>query len=512
METTTVAPSEAGIISEPQTINVEHPALEQIKKVAEIRHDKFSRFTNESFANVSNALSVYDIENRPKLRRDDAPEYKAASVIALEQPPLGSRVGVVFFSGALGTSSGDIHIPAEIMLKTNEARANERAAGATAEITPQLAFATALTSSVGKDIANSQNWVDILTHKSHVETAAYQAAFLLELLKEHPCDELVIIGHSLGTQEASYARPLLEKLLEINKIDTKIVGSILVHPNGLFKQDTQQFIKGLKEYQFPFLIDEVREMFPSLIDIYGVKAELDRAREGYDAGLTMRKNQELVEMRSKYANPRNLSPEQIEVLSDIDNQIEEIYFKEDKNRQKKLDKLLKRRYSFLMPITKDWLQTADPRKNEGDSLKSRVAMARVTALRREGSSIRPMPDWVADKQKGEVDIILGSDDHFFPENIALLQLSEMEAKKKRELLKEDPEATKEDLEIAGRYFPQADRVNIARIADWAHHVPATNAPKFGEIMTDVIRRMYLAKSNHVQSDTYAPQARQTLYY
>jgi pimeloyl-ACP methyl ester carboxylesterase len=486
-----------GIQPETRYLERNNTALTEVKEIADIEHFRYGEMAETTLKQVNKALEIYPENERPKIKRIETPPYQLVSFVAKEQPAPGKRVGVVFLSGALGTAAGDAVIPAEIMQRAH--RQLDEATTGDADKDPQVAFSLAMSSSVSKDVLDRKSVISVLHPKytDFVRTAVFQSAFLTEYIKDHPVDEIVLMGHSLGTQEAVRVHALLDNMLQQNGLDTKITATILAHPNGFFEQKLTNFLKGFKKYQLSFLRHEVAEMMPSIFDIEERQSLLNEAWEKLDKQGIERHERVLAEMRNKFHNPPALIPTEIQLkVKDIDMQIGEARNIPGRSGKRAVKKLLKQRFKTLLPVAKYWLQPTDERAHsEGDPPQTLIATVRASLLRRYKNSnvIRSLPDWVADKISGDVSILLGENDVLFPEEVALSEFEKMKKEKALKFKRTNPNASLDETLSAGKLFANADRITIARIANWGHHNPATNATKFAEVSLDLIKRANKAK-------------------
>ena len=129
--------------------------------------------------------------------------------------------------------------------------------------------------------------------------------FVTEMLKKHPCDKLMVIGHSFGGMEASYVLQILESLMSQNSLNTEISGLILVQAGGQYQREIKSFPGAIR--RFMKMENEISELWPSPIDIFNQRNEIDIACESGDKALEYKLKQRLRKMHIKQKNPLYLN-------------------------------------------------------------------------------------------------------------------------------------------------------------------------------------------------------------
>ena len=195
------------------------------------------------------------------------------------------------------------------------------------------------------------------------ERAAYQAAFIFELIKRNHCDNIFLVAHSLGGMEAHYIEPILAKLIKDSGLNINIKGLILFQPGGVVEQKVLTLDKLFRTLDFKNLIRGVREMWPSPDDFVDVEMRLDEAMQLGDPSEEFRlrmlrremeiKRQSWMEMNEdeeKIDKPPYLISDERNILIAIDRalvggeltlEIEDILKKEYKDKYPVLKRVIK---------------------------------------------------------------------------------------------------------------------------------------------------------------------------
>ncbi|MBI4080544.1 MAG: hypothetical protein HY430_02120 [Candidatus Levybacteria bacterium] len=457
-----------------------HRGLQPVQEFATLENYIFRGNTPQVKDQLREAVKVYPEKYQPKFKKDVA-NYQVTEVVSKEFPHGGSDVGVVFLSGGTGTATGDAHIPAEIFLKSKE------------NLSQKIGFAAALSSSASRDT------VDTAFPSSHAERAAHQAALVVDLLKRNPTKNLFVLGHSLGALEAAYMTPILEKLIEINGLETKVAGTILAHPLSYYEQRVVSFVKKFVDYQRHFMQPEITQKYPSRRDVAQVEEAYTLAKDGGEGELASRLYTQLQEMQKRHDHPIDLTSEQEAKLINLDEQIDQLWFGQDrrffkgevwpKSRSRKLHQLEKERRKMLKPLVQDWMQTGDMRGSKVP-MKANWRVVRAVFLRKlSDSTIRPLPQYVREQLTGNVAVVLGEIDQLFKADEALSKMELWTTRQQEAYRKKNPDVTDEELEEVGQFFPNASSVHEAIITNWSHHAPATDSGKHGAIVTDLMKRM-----------------------
>lgn len=480
-------PEKVSYTSRDEILNRTHPSFESLgaPRVFELQ-----TLSTEAIGQLREAVEVYPKRHRP--RRLDRPLHYIASVVTPKGQPIetaeqfpSGKLGVIFLTGVEGTAAGAASMVAEICKRSKD-----------------IGFAAALSSSASVDTLNQP------FPKNLVERAAYQAAFITRLLKDYPCSKIVLIGYSLGGMELAYTLPILGRLIQANRLQTKIEGMILVQAGGQFRQN----IAELALRRLPAVMSlegEVAEMFPSILDIRRVEAQLEKAREMGDKGLELRLARQLEEMKEKRENPPHLEEEERRKLASLERRLQklvETWPRDLKLKDSKRIRELKReRLQLLIPAIKQVLQGAEARTEAAPFEVHRRTILATT--RHPAMAVaRPSSEWVRSQIRGiPVAVIWGEGDPYFPAEEAINRRIIERIGRSQRLKRKHPEKSIGERQRLSEYFSHASAVLEATVAYWPHLAPFTNPLKFAEIITDLIERM-----GKIQKEAQPPKIR--LYY
>ncbi len=336
---------------------------------------------------------------------------------------------------------------------------------------------------------------------SHIERAAYEAAVVIEQLKKHPVKELICMGHSLGGTELAYMIPILRSLIKQNGLDTKIKGEIFIQSTGQYEQS----IPGIsaRSGEVGSLRGEMRELFPSSVDISEAEERLQRLDEDVDMEEVLLMRTQIEEMRRKKENPPYLTEEEWTALAAMDKELEE-----EKDKTRRRDLVGQRAAFFLKSKDKakpsimqrivaaadirpkpilsntDWLQV-------GAKIMGYDKVPVLNRVLPEYGINTALPEWLRDQVDDVLTAFLwGGKDAYMPAKEAQARQTSEAIDRMRKIKKENPELDAETVWREAQYFPHSPVVFDAEIADFPHIGVATDAPKYAKIVTDVVWRMY----------------------
>lgn len=188
------------------------------------------REVNELIPRLEQAATVFP-DGIGRIRERQVQRYLASTIKSQDDDP---GTGIFFLPGALGTSPGNAHTVASLY----------REASSRGE---PVSLAVALSASFSRDTLTHP-----LISKTEVR-AANQAALMAELIKEHECSRVWMLGHSHGGLEAMYTYPMLRKLIAEDQVPAEVAGLILVQSGGLFRQNPVDYFR---RFMTKSLIDE----------------------------------------------------------------------------------------------------------------------------------------------------------------------------------------------------------------------------------------------------------------
>ena len=158
-----------------------------------------------------------------RIRERQVLRYLASTISSKDDESKGGT-GIFFQPGAFGTSPGNAHTVAALYREASYSGEPVR-------------LAAALSSSFSRDTTNHP-----LISQTEVR-AANQAVLMADLIKEHECGRVLMLGHSNGGLEGMYALPALKQLIKEDGLSTRIDGLILVQSGGLFRQHPLDFFR-----------------------------------------------------------------------------------------------------------------------------------------------------------------------------------------------------------------------------------------------------------------------------
>lgn len=214
---------------------------------------------------------------------------------------------------------------------------------------PTTSEVVAFSSKAGIDTADQR------MPRTIVESASYQAAFMLELLKERRDkglnipEEIVMVSHSLGGHDSIVSHAILEELLKANGFEnTRIAALILVQPSGMFKRELRELLPLAKNALTEFLPLKrtVRTKYPLPDDIKAIEARIEEAEKSGNERVIGHLTAHRDAMLFGVDNPPDLTPEEAAKYSKIFSQL-----KGDLSESEK-DKLKNDMYKLLFPAIK----------------------------------------------------------------------------------------------------------------------------------------------------------------
>lgn len=441
-------------------INESHPLIGELK----VEDIIFTGLQSQSFQTLQNATEILPPEHRPKLSKDRVPHYQAA-LVSFEKNNDANGYGIIYITGATGTGPAYGHVAAELFRK---GEATDKS----------LNLSAVIGSSASIDTIEQTFSADI------TERAAYQAAFIVELLKKYPTKSLYLLGQSLGGMEVNYVVPILKGLLEKENIETEVSGLILFQSGGVFEQKLANVAKSIPE--FMSLRAGIEEIWPSPDQETKAREQMDLAREHEDMAESLRWKTRLASIEAKRQNPEHLTEDELEKLRRIDSQLESFPSQKDRN------KLFKQRYQLLYPVVQRVSNTDSRPRVLSKELGALLNTVRATISNkgRKFDVTRALPEWIRERIKDfPVAIVWGREDEFFPADLAK---SKMDLKKIRDVKRLREETQIQDMDTLyqlGSYFPNAPIVYQAEILAGPHELANTDIKTFGNIVTNLVERM-----------------------
>lgn len=386
------------------------------------------------------------------------------------------RIGAIILAGASATASGIAHTGLKVLegLKKTEG------------VNPGKIIT--IGSPFSLDIESEEY------SKSHFERAAYQAAFILELLKQSPGQQVYLIGHSAGALEIIYLLPILESLMKQNDISpNNIKGLIFFQPGGLYEQSSVNFI-GRKIPKAASFNQERIQLFPSVEDIADIKTSIAHAKENrVDVRTIAAMEQTLVEMEDRRKNPPFLDDQQKQQLREIDFEIDKAMF--EVGGEKRLPKLYKHRNRLLAPVIKKLSLGADIWEGKPISPRFFARYALRNLVPGADGIISSVPKLIRERIKRPVALVFSHNDPYFPyqearEGLINQNLSDMK----------DQDGW--NIQSSGglvNIFPNIPVLFEAQVQSFPHAAIATDAEGFSKVVVDIIRKMRNFEENGQKS-------------
>ncbi|OGM31890.1 hypothetical protein A3D01_05435 [Candidatus Woesebacteria bacterium RIFCSPHIGHO2_02_FULL_39_13] len=463
-------------------VNESHPRIGDTK----VENLIFTKLSPETQIALQQSLEVFPEQYRPTIHPEHLPRYQTVLASSeLNNPE--NQAGIIYIAGATGAAPAYAHVAAE-MYRSAEKMFDERAG-----------FSAVIGSSASIDTVEQR----LPTNLS--ERAAYQAAFILELIKKKQCKNLYLLGQSLGGMEVTYIVPVLEKLLEIENIDTKISGLILFQAGGQYEQSLTDFTKSIPE--FMSLKRGILEMWPSPLDELKAKEEMYLAKEKDDSAESFRWKMRLENIREKRQNREYLTDEEQNKLQEIDTKLQQLPSKKERKQ------LLKERYQLLYPAVQR-ISTTDARpRNISKELGAFLNTIRAAVLNKERKFdvVRSLPKWLREEITGiPVAFVWGREDEFFPVDSARNEM----IKNRLEDINSPREgaAQPEPLHQRGKYFPNVPIVYDAEVIGSPHELANIDTQKFADIVANITSRMDEWNKKRQKNDTSGKQERIELHF
>lgn len=391
------------------------------------------------------------------------------------------NVAVIVFSGA-----GDNAIISDSMSQSvaQELLAEETLRNDNHLNQMRLGWTLHMPSTVGMDVIESQQ----LSTKERIPS--FVGAILSEIAK-HPVRKVYLVGHSMGGQQLpQIVSELKPKLPE----KTEIGGVVFFQSGGIFEQSVAEFSAGL--LQSNKLEAEIKQVFPSIIDLMALKERVRQARESGDHGLAIKLTNQFEDMQKKYTeNFALLKQRAIESATVTQEKLAgkklpfgrinhiqiETYFKTleqlnmDLENQvlashelyspKKIKNIEQLRLKLIMKIIKHL--TADPHR--GDPWKPLAVY--LNSGKEAFFSPHPIINKLSPEQTEAFDfpvtVLWSENDTVFPEQ---------KAKSRTGNLK--------------KIFPHAKNLYEATINSWGHKPHPLIPEQFGKIIADMVSRMH----------------------
>ncbi|NTU47312.1 hypothetical protein HGA88_06855 [Candidatus Roizmanbacteria bacterium] len=392
-----------------------------------------------------------------------------------------TSTGVIFLAGLRGTGAGQAHIVSDMCREIQQ------------KLGIELRMTAGICSTASVETLGSlgEKYGRILP-SSVVERAGMQASFIIDLLKQNPCNKIYLSGYSMGGAELGYMVPILEDLLKQNDMKTEIAGLIFAQAGGLYNQKLSEFLPAAQKVMS--LDREYHEMFPTYEDEQRAQEELALAEKANNPILLEQKQKQLEEIQGKRINPPYAS-----YFPQINKQLD-LAIEKAKNEGKNQKKLLKKReevvknYDEIILLDKRIQTTLDNGKNPKDLLKRRKQLLKwyvekiVTGPDARGQNFgikgwlgfaknlvlgphglrKQLPEQIRDSIKVPVAIITGDIDPYFG------------GEKAKEGLKYNTD---------GSIFKNARQTLNALVANWPHVASSSNSEKLGKIVADMVARM-----------------------
>lgn len=495
-----------------------HPDIRHIIRRVNVRDVALEGLTDRTKRYLAETvMSVFPERNPPKdLTTQEPPHYRAAILTPKlngEDQPTPKNLAIVMLAGISNTGPSQAHMAAEVYASA-ETSMGKNAVGLVAS----------MGSFVSIDTVGDRYVSDIVTR------ATYQAVYIMDMLRKHPVEELVLAGRSMGGTEAAYVYSILKKLLEDNHIDTKISGLLVVQAGGQFRQSRGEFLKKIGNMPR----GAAAEAFPSLIDIYNTQIALDEAKEAFDAGRVVRLQAQLKEMQRRYLYPPIADQAVLDRVNEIDVKIAKAWG----NNGKKVRRLSEERFRLVNSVLSNTVKGADVRQLKSprgmrEIMKAKLPWAvvgmrvlRAIFVDNTKNVMEPLPHWVRDKIDCPVAVVWGNEDAVFDSRLALSRmtgerLNENKSRRKEyidEVLNEKRKKTTPDGPVKnyteadltdaerdavyhrGDYFGKSKIRFTATVGNWGHASLLINPHKYADIFTDIINRMRIATKQRGDND------------
>lgn len=379
--------------------NLDHPSIQRIRELGGEYKPTAYRHPSEPTRKIVDVALKSAYLGEPVEFRPEKMGALTASVItpAREEGERvenhSPKVGIFFLSGAGGTGPGVVHIAENLWRESHEKRSRLGETGLVA----------AIGSAIGPDAIGES------FSKNHAERAAQTCALIVDLLQQNKCDQIYLIGHSMGGMEMAYMLPVLEKVLSRDELQTKIGGAIFAQSSSLFKQNWLNFL-GKKHAEVESLSHESSYMFPSPVDLAQAKQDVWLALEKHGNWESHKKKGELASMEERLKkNLELLDDTQQKQLAAIDEKIKDSFVD-----PRKIQELLKQRLELLKPVLQQIMKGAELRDGRFP-LKTSLALVQSAVLPGSNGMVSTLPAEVRRKITVPVGVISSPDDVYFDE-------------------------------------------------------------------------------------------------
>lgn len=478
-------------------INPEHRSFKAAESlINRPREIVFGAPSPDLARDVNLAMEIFPPHMRVKLK-ESVPTFHAAvfatkkadsaeKPVDTEQAEKKPTVGLFFLSGVPGSGAGHLFVPLE-MVRAAQSR-------------PELGEVT-LGGSVGAVLSADTNGSRLVTNP--VERAGYLAAFFEEMMKNQNCDEIYLIGHSLGAAELPYLVPLLNKLFEIRGKKTRVAGAIMHQPGGMGDQRMGGLTgeKGVLSFaigrtgRVSSFIDDTAYMFPTRDDFARIETEIGMAQDKGDHTLAMRLEavkKDMLEQPAKNQHfiDNNLEQKQKDELAKIDSELESAYSLGD---SKKADKYYQQRLKLLSPMVIKIVNTRE--KTPKDPSPLAFAKFAPYMLLHPAGLLGMVPAEVRKLMKVPIAVTSSDADLYFPKKLVTSsfdteQIRQYEKIKAAKIAQGTGEEGLNDEAFAeSRMFPESPETFLVDIPNLPHSGTTVDPEKVAPMAIDMFVRM-----------------------
>lgn len=454
--------------------------------------------TEEKKGQIMAGMAVYPEKFRASVG-ENSPKYAASVITSLEQSPEAAKpkLNVVFLPGAGGTHKSNVYIGTELFRQL-QSQVGES----------QVNSVSIFSSTIGRD-----NPAGIPGER--VEAAAIQAAFVVDLLKKNPAQQLILVGHSAGGLDMAFMMPMLKVLMKANNMDEGLIkGAVFFQPGGFYEQPAiPSFLPRVMDILS--FRKEATEKFPTVFDIAKVEDQLWEAKGKGDLGQVHLLDSRMEEMKAKHNNPPIDNPLVKAAVIKSNQDIEKALYA----NQNAIPELLKQRQKILTKVIGTGIKEAE--NDQRPDLKANANWIRFALAHKlvpvlsvfggyfKGTDglISAMPRSMRKEVTFPVALVSSSMDAYFPREEMKRGLSNEQLKDYRQLKAEQGVTDEDFLSSKSKTFPEAPIVfdvdlPIPHMAIGSNYRKATNA------IADITRRI-IDYSTH--QDSY-PKHEVALYY
>lgn len=412
-ELTQQAIAKGAVIENPTFRGISPETSEQLKAIIprlfpayKVQNEKMRRHPDK----MVNIEQEYGREQQEMLSLLDRPEiapHIQAAVVRSKDKIEGTKRLWYLMPGVLSAAAQYSPTAANIFSYMNERP------GVGSEI-PTTSEVVAFSSKAGIDTADQR------MPRTIIESASYQATFMLDLLKERKeqglnvPEEIVMVSHSIGGHDSIVAHAILEELLKANGFEnTRIAALIMVQPSGMFDMSFKELLKAGKNAWTEFfpLKRTVRTKYPLPDDIKAIESRMDEAQIIGNDKLAEHLTAHRDAMLYRIDNPPDLTPEEAAKYSGLFNQL-----KGDLSESEK-DKLKNDMYKLLFPAIKRIAEGIRP--GYWNDIKNLKGLAKfLLGAEDRFSAVKKMPLWMQGliRDEDRVAVLSGGgdiDDEFF---------------------------------------------------------------------------------------------------